>query len=168
MCISLLQNNIWYTGRIFNSGLNLGSGLCGLRNIDEDFYSTTYFRARQKNRKWIQPVVVLCCKYNIIMRIYTKIQLVVELNLVFYGVTNVLQTRSTARGSHGYDVSSFNVLVHCVVNHDKFNPRLYFRVFLCGWRNADKCFYNTIYFRTHQKTTVIFNHRLYYCVNTTS
>ena len=36
-----------------------------------------------ENRKGIQPVVVFCCKHNIIMRIYTKIQLVVELNLVF-------------------------------------------------------------------------------------
>ena len=97
-----------------------------------------------ENRNWIQPVVVFCCKHNIIMRIYIKIQLVVEFRLGFLRVyqrhPNTSETRSTARGSHGYDVSSFNVLVYWIVNHDKFNPRLYFRSVLCGWRNVDKYF----------------------------
>ena len=45
-----------------------------------------------KNRKWIQPVVVLCCKHNTIMRIYTKIQLILEFNLGFQGFANVAPT----------------------------------------------------------------------------
>ena len=47
-----------------------------------------------ENSGLIQPWVVLCCEYNTIMRIYTKIQLVVELNLVFYGFINIVQTYS--------------------------------------------------------------------------
>ena len=89
-----------------------------------------------ENSGQIQPQVVFCCKHNIIMRIYIKIQLVVEFRLGFLRVyqrhPNTSETRSTARGSHGYDVSSFNVLVYWIVNHDKFNPRLYFRSVLCG------------------------------------
>ena len=47
-----------------------------------------------ENRKWIQPVVVFCCKHNIIMRIYTKIQLILESNLDFQGFINIDQTYS--------------------------------------------------------------------------
>ena len=36
-----------------------------------------------ENSGQIQPWVVLCCKHNITMRIYTKIQLILESNLVF-------------------------------------------------------------------------------------
>ena len=64
------------------------------------------------------------------MRIYTKIQLVVELNLVFLRVyqrhPNAPETRGTARGCLGHGVLSFNVLVHWVVNHDKIQPTVVF------------------------------------------
>ena len=50
----------------------------------------------------------------------------------------------------------------------KFNPRLYFRSVLCGWRNTDKCFCRPTHLRMRQKTATIFNHRLYYLANTTS
>ena len=45
-----------------------------------------------ENSNHIQPQVVLLCEHNAIMRILNKIQLMVELNLVFYGFINVIQT----------------------------------------------------------------------------
>ena len=75
------------------------------------------------------------------MRIYTKIQLVVELNLVFLRVyqhrPNVLQKRSATRGCLGRGVSSFNELIHRVVNRNNIQPM----VEHCDriWQKNDMC-----------------------------
>ena len=61
----------------------------------------------------------------------------------------------------------FNMTVYQVVNHDKFNPRLYFRSFLCGWRNTDKYFCRPTHLRIRQKTATTFNHRLYFVLDAT-
>ena len=45
-----------------------------------------------ENNNWIQLVVVFWFKHNITMRIYTKIQLILESNLDFQGFINVIQT----------------------------------------------------------------------------
>ena len=45
-----------------------------------------------ENSDYIQPQVVLCCKYNVTMRILNKIQLILESNLDFQGFINVIQT----------------------------------------------------------------------------
>ena len=120
------------------------------------------------------------------MRIYTKIQLILESNLDFQGFINIIQTHPEIQPAVEFGfgflilitpwmprhVSAlwgrFNMTVYQVVNHDKFNPRLYFRSFLCGWRNADKCFCRPTHLRMRQKTATMFNHRLYYLANTTS
>ena len=139
-----------------------------------------------ENRKWIQPVVVFCCKHNVTMRILNKIQLILESNLDFQGFINIIQTHPEIQPAVEFGLrflilitpwmpghvsalwGRFNMTVYQVVNHDKFNPRLYFRSFLCGWRNADKCFYKPTYLRTQQKTTTEFNLWLYFVANTTS
>ena len=56
------------------------------------------------------------------MRIYTKIQLVVELNLVFYGFINVTQTHPKPEVKPVHGVSSFNMMVYQVVNHNNIQP----------------------------------------------
>ena len=57
------------------------------------FLQPDIFSHTSENNGHIQPQVVLLCEHNITMRIYTKIQLVVELNIVFfYGFINVIQT----------------------------------------------------------------------------
>ena len=47
-----------------------------------------------ENSNHIQPQVVLLCEHNTIMRIYTKIQLILESNLDFQGFINIDQTYS--------------------------------------------------------------------------
>ena len=56
------------------------------------FLQPDIFSHAPENSGLIQPWVVLCCKYNIIMRIYTKIQLMLELCLDFLGLIKIVQT----------------------------------------------------------------------------
>ena len=55
-----------------------------------------------ENSNHIQPQVVLLCEHNTIMRIYTKIQLILESNLDFQDLCqylpNVPKNRSTTNG----------------------------------------------------------------------
>ena len=92
----------------------------------QPLFTTRHVLYTAENRIQIQPWVVLCCEYNTIMRIYTKIQLILESNLGFSRFyqyhPNVLQNRSTARGCLGRDVSSFNPMVYQVVNHNNIQP----------------------------------------------
>ena len=70
------------------------------------------------------------------MRIYTKIQLVIELKLVFLRGyqrhPNTSETRSTAPGCLGHCVSSFNMMVYQVVNHNIIQFVVEFRVSFIG------------------------------------
>ena len=50
------------------------------------------FSQTPENNGQIQPQVVLCCKHNVTMRIYTKIQSILESNLDFQGFINITPT----------------------------------------------------------------------------
>ena len=69
--------------------MNSTSGcILGRFCVDDEMWINIFLRPdmsshASENRKWIQPVVVLCCKHNITMRILNKIQLIVEFSLVF-------------------------------------------------------------------------------------
>ena len=76
----------------FNLRLYFGSVLCGWRNANKCFLRPDMSSYAPENSDYIQPQVVLCCKYNVTMRIYTKIQLILESNLDFQGFINVIQT----------------------------------------------------------------------------
>ena len=76
----------------FNLWLNSGAILCGQQNTDKYFYAPTCFSYTPENNGHIQPQVVLLCEHNTIMRIYTKIQLILEFNLGFQEFANVAPT----------------------------------------------------------------------------
>ena len=56
------------------------------------FLQPDIFSHTPENNGHIQPQVVLLCEHNTIMRIYTKIQLILEFNLGFQGFANVAPT----------------------------------------------------------------------------
>ena len=56
------------------------------------FLQPDIFSHTPENNGHIQPQVVLLCEHNTIMRIYTKIQLILESNLDFQGFINIDQT----------------------------------------------------------------------------
>ena len=137
----------------------------------ENIFICYKFSQIPENSGQIQPQVVFCCKYNIVMRIQTKIQLILESNLVFQRFyqyhPNVLQNRSAARGCLGRDVSSFNPMVYQVVNHNNIQPMVercdrIQRKMICA-----QIFLYVINSHKHQKIADKFNHRLYFVVNIT-
>ena len=56
------------------------------------FLQSDIFLYTSENSGRIQPVVVLCCKHNVMMRILNKIQLILESNLDFQGFINIAPT----------------------------------------------------------------------------
>ena len=56
------------------------------------FLQPDIFSHTPENNGHIQPQVVLLCEPNTIMRIYTKIQRILEFNLGFQGFANVAPT----------------------------------------------------------------------------
>ena len=150
------------------------------------FLLSRHFLYVLENSDHVQPVVVFCCKHNVAMRILNKTQLILESNLDFQGFINIIQTHPEIQPAVEFGLrflifttfwmprhvsalwGRFNMTIYQVVNHDKFNPRLYFMSFLCGWRNTDKCFCRPTHLRMRQKTATMFNHRLCYLANTTS
>ena len=76
-----------------------------------------------ENSGQIQPVVVFCCKYNVIIRIWTNIQPMVEFGLGFLMfITFWIPHHITTSECYVWIFSSFNVMVHRFVNHNNVQP----------------------------------------------
>ena len=76
----------------FNPRLYFRSVLCGWRNVDKYFLRPDMSSHAAENSGHVQPVVVFCCKHNVMMRILNKIQPILESNLDFQGFTKIIQT----------------------------------------------------------------------------
>ena len=105
-----------------------------------------------ENNNWIQLVVVFWFKHNITMRIYTKIQLILEFNLGFQGFANVAPTNQPRNTTYDWTWSwifdiynvlnatpcsnpclllvrvRFDMMVYQVVKYDKIQPMVESRI----------------------------------------